>query len=206
MASRHALLIGALWLAAVTAATSVGVVAVRLVGDQVGDEVSAPLSSNGVRQALSSVSPTPEPSEEPSEEPSDDPSGEPAEEQREGRVRTVTTDGGVVSGRCLGTTPTLLYATPADGYRTERTSAQGATLVRFVGRTRQVTLTLTCREDDLRVDTRTDRIGTQPAPSATPRETHDPEPSERPEPSPTPEPRETDQPDAEPISTDAPDD
>jgi hypothetical protein len=198
MASRHALLIGALWLAAATAATSVGVVAVRLVADQVGDDVSAPLSSTGVRQALSSVSPTPEPSEEAAEEP--------AEESHEGRVRTVTTEGGVVSGRCLGTTPTLLYATPADGYRTERTSAQGAALVRFVGSSRQVTLTLTCREDDLRVDKRTDRIGTRPAPSATPRETHEAEPSERPEPSPTPEPHETDEPDSEPVGTDAPDD
>ena len=198
MASRHALVIGALWVAAATAATSVGVVAVRLVADQVGDDVSAPLSSTSVRQALSSVTPAPEPSEEEFEDP--------AEEASEGRVRTVTTDGGVVSGRCLGTTPTLLYATPADGYRTERTSTQGATLVRFVGRSRQVTLTLTCRADDLRVDTRTDRIGTRPAPSATPRETDDPEPTERPEPSPTPEPHESDEPDTERLSTDAPDD
>jgi hypothetical protein len=60
-----------------------------------------------------------------------------------------------------------------------------------VGRSRQVTLTLTCRDDDLRVDKRTDRTGARPAPTPTPRETHDPEPSERPEPSETPEPRET---------------
>jgi hypothetical protein len=185
MASRPALLIGALWVAAATAATSVGVVAVRLVADQVGDDVSAPLSSTGVRQALSSVTPTPEPAEEPSEEASE----EPDDEAAEGRVRTVTTEGGVVSARCRNAVPRLLYATPADGYRTERTSSAGATLVRFVGPSRQVTLTLTCREDDLRVDKRTDRVGTQPAPS--PRETHDAEPSERPEPSETPEPRET---------------
>ena len=202
MASRHALLIGALWLAAATSATSVGVVAVRQVADQVGDEVSAPLSSTGVRQALSSVTPAPEPSEEPSDGPTD----EPAEEPSEGRVRTVTTAGGVVSGRCRGTTPTLLYATPADGYRTERTSSPGVTVVRFVGRSRQVTLTLTCRDDDLRVDTRTDRIGSPPAPSPSPRQTRDDEPSERPEPSPTPEPHETDEPDTERLQTDSPDD
>jgi hypothetical protein len=187
MASRHALLIGALWVAAATAATSVGVVAVRLVADQVGDDVSAPLSSTGVRQALSSVTPTPEPAEEPSEEASE----EPDDEAAEGRVRTVTTEGGVVSARCRNAVPRLLYATPADGYRTERTSSAGATLVRFVGPSRQVTLTLTCREDDLRVDKRTDRLGTQPAPSPTPRETYDPAPSERPGPSETPEPHET---------------
>lgn len=197
MASRHALLIGALWLAAATTATSVGVVAVRLVADQVGDEVSAPLTSTGVRQALSSVGPTPEATEGPSEDP--------VEEAFEGRVRTVTTDGGVVSGRCRGTAPTLLYATPADGYRTERTSSAGATLVRFVGRSRQVTLTLTCREDDLRVDTRTDRIGTRPAPSPTPRQTREAEPSERPEASPTPDPQDSDAPDTERLSTQAPD-
>ena len=184
MGSRHALVIGALWLAAATAATSVGVVAVGLVADQVGDEVSAPLSSTGVRQALQSVTPTPEPTEGPSEDPD--------EEASEGRARTVTTDGGVVSARCRGTTPTLLYATPADGYRTERTSSAGATLVRFVGRSRQVTLTLTCREDDLRVDKRTDPIGTRPAPTRTsPSRMPSPEPSERSEPSRTPEPRET---------------
>ena len=102
--------------------------------------------------------------------------------------------------------PRLLYATPADGYRTERSSSAGATLVRFVGANRQVTLTLTCRDDDLRVDTRTDRTGSRPAPVPSPRETDDAEPSERPEPSPTPEPSETDEPDTEHVSTQAPDD
>jgi hypothetical protein len=106
-------------------------------------------------------------------------------------VRTVSTDGGVVSARCRSAVPRLLYATPADGYRTERTSSAGATLVRFIVSSRQVTLTHTCREDDLRVDKRTDRVSTQPAPSPTPRETHAAEPSEQPEPSETPEPRET---------------
>jgi hypothetical protein len=84
----------------------------------------------------------------------------------------------------------LLYASPADGYRTIR----GTAVVRFVGRTRQVTLTLSCHDDELRVATRTDGVGTAQSPGPTPaptRTTRSPEPTERPEPSDTPEPHET---------------
>jgi hypothetical protein len=177
MPSRHALVLGALWVVAATAATSVGVVAVRLVDNRVGEPVAAPLTSSGVRAALGSVPPTAEPTE-PAPRPTEDSSDE-------GAARTVTTAGGVVSARCTDGRPTLLYATPADGYRTVR----GSSTVRFVGRTRQVTLTLSCHDDELRVATRTDRTGTTPRPATTPapvRTTHAPEPSERPEPSETP--------------------
>jgi hypothetical protein len=114
----------------------------------------------------------------------------------EGAARTVSTSGGVVSGRCSDGTPVLLYATPADGYRTVRT----ASVVRFVGRSREVTLTLSCSDDELHVRTHTDRIGTVPrsTPKPTPAPTststvrsRKPQPTERPEPSDTPEPQET---------------
>ena len=183
MASRHALLIGALWAVAAAGATSVGVVAVRLVDNRVGEQVAAPLTSTGVRQALGSVSPTPEPSEQASPRAS-------KESSDDGAARTVTTTGGVVSARCSDSRPRLLYASPADGYRTVR----GTSVVRFVGRTRQVTLTLSCSDDELRVATRTDRIGTAPTPAPTPaptRTSRSPEPTQRPEPSDTPEPHET---------------
>ena len=181
MASRHALLIGGVWLAAVVAATSVGVVAVRLVSNQVGDQVSDPLTTAGIQQALGSAAPTP--------------SAEPVQHRTppatdEGVARTVSTAGGIVSARCSDGTATLLYATPADGYRTVR----DASAVRFVGRARQVTLTLACRDDQLQVATRTDRIGTgssprtTPAPSPAPTRQTSPAapPSEHPEPSESP--------------------
>ena len=181
MASRHALLICGLWVVAAVGATSVGVVAVRLVDNRVGEQVAAPLTSTGVRQALSSVTPSPEPTAKPVPRPTTEPSDE-------GAARTVTTAGGVVSARCSAGRPRLLYATPADGYRTVR----GTSAVRFAGRSRQVTLTLSCDDDDLRVDTRTDRIGTVTSPAPAPTRTSPPpEPSERPEPSDTPEPQES---------------
>jgi len=184
MASRHALLIGGLWVAAAVAATSVGVVAVRLVGNQVGDSVSDPLTSAGVQQALGTATPTPEPSEQvhpATPRPTD-----------EGVARTVSTAGGVVSARCAEGMPALLYATPADGYRTVR----GSSVVRFVGRSRQVTVTLGCHDDELQVATRTDRIGTGttrsttpsplPAPTARASSAPAPDPSEHPDASESP--------------------
>src|SRR4051794_35853963 len=111
MASRHALLLGVVWVVAAVGATSVGVVAVRVVDNRVGEQVAAPLTSTGVRQALGSVSPTPRAAAKPSTQPAMDSSDE-------GAARTVTTSGGVMSARCSDSVPALLYAAPADGYRT----------------------------------------------------------------------------------------
>jgi hypothetical protein len=177
MAPRGPLLLGALWLTAAVAATSVGLLAVHLVGNEVGAQIPAPLSDEGVQQALVSVSPTPSPAATPSEEPADDNSSE-------GRARTVVTTGGVVSARCTDGRPRLLYATPAEGYRTER----GTRTVAFVGDQRRVTLTMTCAGDELRTSTSTQRVDTRspsPAPVVHPSPPESPEQSEQPEPSAT---------------------
>jgi hypothetical protein len=177
MPSRGPLLLGALWLTAAVTATSVGLLAVHLVGNEVGAQVAAPLNDEGVQQALVSVSPTPTRSPRPSEEPADDTGSE-------GQARTVVTAGGVVSARCTGGRPTLLYATPAEGYRTER----GTRTVVFVGARRQVTLTLTCAGDDLRTATSMQNVGTRspsPAPVVQPSSHESPEHSEQPEPTST---------------------
>jgi hypothetical protein len=186
MASRGVLVIGALWVAGATAATSVGLVAVRLVGNAVGDQVSAPLTTKAVQQALSSVSPGAVPSEAPE--------GRPSQFAEEGDVRTVSTAGGVVSARCRDQLPALLYATPGDGYQTQRRGTRTAVVVRFVGSSRQVTLTLSCRGEDLLAATRTDPVGTtrtSPPPARTvpvpAPESPSPEPSQQPEPRETPQ-------------------
>jgi hypothetical protein len=177
MASRGPLLLGALWLTAAVTATSVGLLAVHLVGNEVGAQVPAPLSDEGVQQALVSVSPTPAPSATPTEAPDDD-------NGSEGRARTVVTAGGVVSARCTDGRPTLLYATPAEGYRTER----GMRTVAFVGARRRVTLTMACTGDELRTTTSTQNVGTRspsPVPVVQPSPHESPEHSEQPEPTPT---------------------
>ncbi|MGB8649312.1 MAG: hypothetical protein WCD35_01485 [Mycobacteriales bacterium] len=193
MASRGVLVIGALWVAGATAATSVGLVAVRLVGNAVGDQVSAPLTTKAVQQALSSAAPAGAPSEVPE--------GPPSQSSEEGDVRTVSTAGGVVSARCRDQVPALLYATPGDGYRTQRRGTRSAVVVQFVGSSSQVTLTLSCRGEDLLAATRTEPVGTtrtSPPPATTvpvpAPESPSPEPRERPEPSQQPEPSETPEP------------
>jgi hypothetical protein len=140
--------------------------------------VSAPLTSTAIQQALRSAEPAPR----------ETPEHLPAPSAEEGAVRTISTAGGVVSARCRDQAPTLLYAIPADGYRTERRVMSGPAVVRFLGAAGAVTVSLTCRDDDLRADTRTDRVGVtppSPAPTPTVRVTEPPrvEPSDRPDPS-----------------------
>jgi hypothetical protein len=176
MANRGALVLGALWVAGAVAATSVGLVAVHLVGNEVGGQVAAPLDDESVQRALSSVSVPPSASEMPEREPS--------HATEDGEAATVTTAGGVVSARCRNGAPRLLYATPADGYRSE----PGATTVRFVDRTRVVTLTMACTATRLTTTTRTDSVSTAPSPAPVrtvapePQRTQEPVPSEQPEP------------------------
>jgi hypothetical protein len=173
MASRGPLLLAALWLTAAVTATSVGLLAVHLVGNEVGAQVAAPLSEESVRQALVSVSPTPSRS-------AASPSPRAADDHAEGRARTVVTSGGVVSARCSDGRPKLLYATPAEGYRTER----GARTVAFVGSHQRVTLTLRCSGDDLRTATSTQAVDTgrpSPTPVVRPTPTESPEHEDEPE-------------------------
>lgn len=175
------MLLTAVWAFAASLATGVGLVAVHLVAGQVGDQVSSPLSEHGVRQALSGVAPalasTPSSSPRPR-------TTSPA--VRQGALRTVRTHGGVVGARCEEGLPQLVYASPAQGWRTDRSRD---TLVRFVSSSQAVSVRLACTGDVLGTSTHTDDLSPRPSPS----------PSEQPSPRESPEstdPSASDHPDA----------
>lgn len=189
--TRGPLLLGTLWVTAASVATGVGLVAVDLVAGQVGDTVSAPLSQSGILDALSRVpasSPTPSPS--PSRSASPSPS---ASTLVLGPLRTISTVGGEVSARCRDGVPTLLYATPAEGFRTERSSGRE---VRFESSRREVRVKLSCSARGTllsEVETEVEPVQTRsprPSPSETD-ESESPEPRDDDE-SDSPEPDESD--------------
>lgn len=176
MASRGPLLLGALWAAAAALSVGVGLVAVDLVSGEVGEDVGSPLSDDAVRTALGSTTPTPEPIRSPHAEPDAD----------DGPLRTVSTRGGVVSARCTEGEPRLLYATPTQGYRTERAEDDE---VRFMSSSRVVRVRMSCSGGQLVASTRTESLPREPVEAPTTRapepspsehedETHSPEPSE----------------------------
>lgn len=146
---RPAPLLLAIWLAAVLVATTVGVAAVRLVADQVGDPAVPVLSSKEVGAALTAT-PRPSPSARPgttaSPLPTRSPTRSPAGPARSA-VMVFTSQGGTVGVRCRGTAAERVYSTPAQGYVLDETSVNGNVLeVRFRsadGRTR-VRLEISC--------------------------------------------------------------
>lgn len=153
MVRRPALVLGTLWVGGAVFATSVGLVAVQRVGNEVGGPVSSPLTADAVHQALVAASPAAEHQEpETSESP-----------EELGPVETVSTRGGVVGARCRDHEPALLYATPTDGYRTVRA---GTGLVRFVGSRTQVVVRLSCADEDLLAHTTVQGSSTPVAPPA----------------------------------------
>lgn len=175
------MLLGALWAFAASVATGVGLVAVHRVAGQVGDQISSPLSDKGVQQALAAVTPAPTPT---AGTPSPSPRA-PSAAGTSGELRTVRTRGGVVGAHCEEGQPQLVYATPAQGWRTDRTHD---TLVRFVSARQAVTVRLSCVGDQLRSSTRTDDLTTatpaspSPSPQPSPHESSDspdPSPSEQ---------------------------
>jgi hypothetical protein len=181
MASRGPLLLGALWAAAASLAVGVGLVAVDLVSGEVGEDVASPLSDDAVRRALVSSSTSPAATRTPHVEPDGD----------EGPLRTVTTAAGVVSARCDDGEPELVYATPAQGYRTVRSDDD---LVRFSSSHRAVTVTMSCNGRLLQASTRSESLDPAPspkpvtrAPQPSPTESEDHEPEESDSPSPEPE-------------------
>jgi hypothetical protein len=168
-------LLGALWACAAALATGVGLVAVDRVAGQVGDQVSSPLDDKSVQQALAGVTPSPTPTASPSPRPR---STAPA--VATGALRTVHTRGGVVGARCEEDRPHLVYASPAQGWRTDRSRD---TVVRFVSSRQAVTVRLWCVGEDLRSSTRTDDLSPPSSPSPSPEpSSHE---SDSPEPSPS---------------------
>lgn len=167
MPARGPLLLGGLWAASAALAVGVGLVAVDLVAGEVGEDVASPLSDEAVRGALGTANPSPSRAT-----PSATPSRHAEPDADDGPLRTITTTGGVVSARCHEAEPRLVYASPAEGYRTDRS---GNELVRFESSRRTITVRLSCDGRQLVSSTRTDE---HDEPSATPKPaTRSPQPS-----------------------------
>lgn len=176
MRARGPMVLGALWAAAASLAVGVGLLAVDLVAGQVGEDVASPLDDAAVRGALSSTSPSATATRSPHAEPDAD----------DGPLRTVTTAGGVVSARCVEGEPRLLYATPREGYRTERAEDDD---VRFMSSRRVIRVRMDCRGASLVSATTTRALDPTPDP-----ETRSPLPQPTDD---SPEPRETEHEDRE---------
>ena len=138
-ARRPAPLLLAFWLAAVVVATGIGVLAVQLVADQVGDPTVPVLTTKDVGTALG-ARPSAVPTQSGSRRPSTGPTTAPAS-----APIAFSSQGGSVGVRCAGTVPRKVYATPAQGYVLDESSVEGPVLeVRFTqGRTR-VRLGVSC--------------------------------------------------------------
>jgi hypothetical protein len=118
-----AIALTALWCAAAAVSVGVGFGAVHLVGQNVGGD-SPRLVSGGELPAPTSGAPTtappattsakPSPTRTASTRPRPPRTGEPA---APASTKTVFLRGGTVAVRCSGSSASLLYATPADGYR-----------------------------------------------------------------------------------------
>jgi hypothetical protein len=142
--TRSPLLLAAVWLAGAAAAVGTGLVAVNLVSRQVGDPAVAPLSQGDVGKALASPSrsataspsaparatasrpatatarPPASGSARPTATRSATRSAGPAAPPRTSapapQTRTFSSRGGSVGVRCANGSPSLVYATPANGY------------------------------------------------------------------------------------------
>lgn len=130
------LLLVLVWVAGAVVATSIGLLAVRQVASSVGDPAVPVLSDGGVPTGQPSAVPSPLPSPSPIE------SSAPAVATTSASFRSA---GGTVGVRCSGATPSLLYATPADGYALDERSVEGSELeVRFEAGERRVKVTIGC--------------------------------------------------------------
>lgn len=181
------MVLGALWVAAAVLATSVGLVAVHLVAGEVGEQVSSPLSDDDVQGALSSAQPNPaSPTRSASPRPSPSKAAGPASTPHptttrtaapQGELRTIRTQGGVVGARCVSGGPQLVYASPAEGWRTERSRDEE---VRFVRDEDEVRVRMSCSGTALRAVVETDEASPSPSPhesSETPEAEHSEDPS-----------------------------
>jgi cytoskeletal protein RodZ len=125
----------AFWVAAVVVATAVGLLAVRLLVQQVGDPGEPVLSTKDVGQALSSTPPasrSASPRPTPKATPSTTPATRPPSPEAGSPITPFRTTGGSVGVRCRGTEPQRVYATPAQGWVLDETSTEGGVLeVRF---------------------------------------------------------------------------
>ncbi len=140
------------WSVGVAISVTVGLLALRAVGLDLGDETAVqPLTSGTVGTASS-------PEESPEESPVESPSAEPATSAtspspsvtaRAGSDRWLTSSGGNVLARCSGGQAFLVSWSPAPGYRAEdiqRGPAPAARLT-FEGTGSEFKMTVTCAGD-----------------------------------------------------------
>lgn len=154
MTSRSRLLLVLVWLAGAVVATSIGLLAVRQVASSVGDPAVPVLSDGGVPAgqpgptAGSSSGFTPPTTAGPVTPPSPPVVAPSPVRSTRPTARTSASfrsQGGTVGVQCSGATPSLLYATPADGYALDERSVEGSDLeVRFEAGERRVKLTISC--------------------------------------------------------------
>jgi hypothetical protein len=175
-------LLAAVWLGGVVLATGTGLLAVRLVAAQVGEDAVPVLSADDVGHALASESASPRAvvpaaSTSPAKSARPTTSSRPVSSTAPTRasspaprrtaaasaapVRSFSSDGGSVGARCRGAVPEQVYATPAQGYRLDQSSVQGDILeVRFESSSTKVRLEIGCRSGTpYLADRRTDTSG-----------------------------------------------
>ena len=140
---RSRVLLVLVWVAGAVVATSIGLLAVRQVASSVGDPAVPVLSDGGIPTATAAASP---------------PVSPPSSPTATATSASFRSAGGTVGAQCSGTTPSLLYATPADGYALDERSVEGVELeVRFDAGERRVRLTVSCAAGSPRlVDERVD--------------------------------------------------
>ena len=140
MTSRSRLLLVLVWVAGAVVATSIGLLAVRQVASSVGDPAVPVLPDGGTLTTQPSTTVVPSTAVTPS------PSAGPARPSSPAVTSaSFRSAGGTVGAQCSGTTPSLLYATPADGYALDEQSVEGVELeVRFEAGERRVKLSISC--------------------------------------------------------------
>lgn len=140
------LLLVLVWIAGAVVATSIGLLAVRQVASSVGDPAVPVLSDGGIATAQPSASPAASPVASPVASPAASPSAAPPSPAAPAPTSaSFRSAGGTVGVQCSGATPSLLYATPADGYALDERSVEGNELeVRFEAGERRVKLTISC--------------------------------------------------------------
>lgn len=159
MTSRSRLLLVLVWLVGAVVATSIGLLAVGQVASQVGDPAVPVLSDGGAAAATPTSAASPERS--PTASAAASPNVAPPAPSAVAPVRrsaSFRSAGGTVGVQCSGSAPSLVYATPADGYSLDERSIEGSKLeVRFESGDRRVKMTIRCANGQPRlVDVKTD--------------------------------------------------
>lgn len=122
------------WFAAAAVATTVGVVAVSVIGTDIVGETARPLSHDEVTRALATAEPAATPSASSSRGP--------------GAGKVLGTPGGTVVARCENGLATLVSWSPAQGYESDDVHAEPAreASLKFESDHRKVRVRVDCRD------------------------------------------------------------